>query len=146
MGIERYGIDKSVNSMAGLSAYENGGPGSGNFGHAGRPGQQGGSGKGEALLSEKPQDPIKKILGEEKITEGKTKADDDKNYRKLEKDIDKLVTKLSKEKSRENFGSEEIRALRDKYSDYMSGNWSVTGRFQERVRKFEDWCDNYQNY
>lgn len=42
----KYGIEKSLNSMAGLSAYENGGPGSGNFGHAGRPGQRGGSGKG----------------------------------------------------------------------------------------------------
>ena len=39
----RYGIDKNMNSMAGLSAYENGGKGSGNFGHAGRPGERGGS-------------------------------------------------------------------------------------------------------
>lgn len=39
-----YGIEKNRNSMAGLSAYENGGPGSGNFGHAGRPGLIGGSG------------------------------------------------------------------------------------------------------
>ena len=57
MGIERYGIDKSVNSMAGLSAYENGGPGSGDFGHAGRPGQVGGSaasgGKGSSKKSDK---------------------------------------------------------------------------------------------
>ena len=41
----RYGIDKKINSMAGLSAYENGGPGSGNFGHSGRPGEIGGSSK-----------------------------------------------------------------------------------------------------
>ncbi len=39
----RYGIDKNINSMEGLSAYENGGKGSGNFGHAGRPGEVGGS-------------------------------------------------------------------------------------------------------
>lgn len=39
----RYGIDKKINSMGGLSAYENGGAGSGNFGHAGRPGEVGGS-------------------------------------------------------------------------------------------------------
>ena len=41
----RYGIDKNINSMAGLSVYENGGKGSGNFGHSGRPGQIGGSGR-----------------------------------------------------------------------------------------------------
>ena len=43
----KYGINKGLNSMAGLSAYENGGSGSGNFGHAGRPGKRGGSGKGD---------------------------------------------------------------------------------------------------
>lgn len=41
----RYGVDKKINSMEGMSAYENGGPGSGNFGHAGRPGEVGGSSK-----------------------------------------------------------------------------------------------------
>lgn len=39
----KYGIEKKINSMEGLSAYENGGAGSGNFGHAGRPGKVGGS-------------------------------------------------------------------------------------------------------
>lgn len=43
----KYGIDKKINSMEGMSAYENGGKGSGNFGHAGRPGKVGGSGNGE---------------------------------------------------------------------------------------------------
>ena len=38
-----YGIHKDRNSMAGFSAYENGGNGSGNFGHSGRPGEVGGS-------------------------------------------------------------------------------------------------------
>ena len=41
----RYGVEKKINSMGGLSAYENGGKGSGNFGHAGRPGEVGGSSK-----------------------------------------------------------------------------------------------------
>ena len=40
-----YGINKTINSMEGLSAYENGGKGSGNFGHGGRPGKVGGSGR-----------------------------------------------------------------------------------------------------
>ena len=42
----RYGVDKSLNSLEGMSAYENGGKGSGNFGHKGRPGEVGGSGDG----------------------------------------------------------------------------------------------------
>lgn len=36
----RYGINKNINSMEGLGAYENGGKGSGNFGHSGRPGEK----------------------------------------------------------------------------------------------------------
>ena len=230
----KYGIDKKTNSMEGLSAYENGGKGSGNFGHVGRPGEIGGSaseggatglakakeiakddkqwqkllgdiaeraeqiksdtgGRGtlegtlayekipkkiidtldltnnptssqaqaiaEVLAKEgitgKPEKAktereehikqIDKIIGSEKITEGKTKAEDDKNYKKLEKDIREIKKILAKEKSRENFGQEEIRKLRDKYSDYMSGNWSVTERFQRSMRDFEDWADNYVN-
>ena len=38
-----YGIEKNMNSLEGLKAYENGGKGSGNWGHAGRPGEVGGS-------------------------------------------------------------------------------------------------------
>ena len=49
----RYGVDKNMSSWAGLSAYENGGKGSGNFGHSGRPGEIGGSGKGSG--GEKPE-------------------------------------------------------------------------------------------
>ena len=41
--ITSYGIHKDRNSMEGLAAYENGGKGSGNFGHSGRPGEVGGS-------------------------------------------------------------------------------------------------------
>lgn len=41
--VTSYSVEKNRNSMAGLSAYENGGKGSGNFGHAGRPGEVGGS-------------------------------------------------------------------------------------------------------
>lgn len=51
----RYGIDKKMNSMEGLSAYENGGKGSGNFGHAGRPGEIGGSSSGGGAYVPKHQ-------------------------------------------------------------------------------------------
>ena len=46
----KYSIDKKINSMEGLGAYENGGKGSGNFGHSGRPGEVGGSGSGKTQL------------------------------------------------------------------------------------------------
>ena len=196
----------------------NGGHGSGNFGHSGRPGKIGGSGKGsgsttdekieeakqrlydiqdgitteeeyggdtshlESLEQEAREEleqlkeqklaeirkgnqekrdaeakkvkaereehikQIDKIIGKEKISEGKTKAEDEKNYKKLEKDITAIKRVLAKEKSRENFGQEEVRKLRDKYSDYMSGNWSVVGKFQALIRDFEEWADNYQNW
>lgn len=89
---------------------------------------------------------IDKQLGKEKISQGKTKAEDDANYRKLEKDVTAIKKILAKEKSRENFGQEEIRKLRDKYADYMSGNWSVVGRFTGLIRGLEDWAKNYQNW
>lgn len=47
----RYGVDKSLNSLEGMSAYENGGKGSGNFGHKGRPGEVGGSGDGMGVVA-----------------------------------------------------------------------------------------------
>lgn len=51
----RYGIEKKINSMEGLSAYENGGKGSGNFGHAGRPGKVGGSSSSGSYVSSQSQ-------------------------------------------------------------------------------------------
>lgn len=75
-----------------------------------------------------------------------TKEQDEIKYRQLDRDICLLMRKLAKRKSCENFGAREVRELKDKYSDYMCGNWSVCGRFVERVRQFENWCDNYINY
>lgn len=42
-----------TNEIAGLDTFYNGGKGSGNFGHAGRPGKVGGSGKGEGVPTSK---------------------------------------------------------------------------------------------
>lgn len=67
----KYGIDKNINSMAGLSAYENGGKGSGNFGHSGRPGEVGGSSSGglsgisKAITSQKKFQDKAKIVQED---------------------------------------------------------------------------------
>lgn len=59
----KYGIDKKINSMEGLSAYENGGKGSGNFGHSGRPGEVGGSSSGGIDLAKAKEASAK--VGEE---------------------------------------------------------------------------------
>ena len=64
-------------------------------------------------------------------------------YRKFERDIEKSVAKLRGRECCENFGDEEIRKIKDKWSDYLSGNWSVVGRFVERLKQFENWCYNY---
>ena len=56
--VTSYSVEKNRNSMEGLSAYENGGKGSGNFGHAGRPGEVGGSapeGSGGGVSAKKLQ-------------------------------------------------------------------------------------------
>lgn len=67
----------------------------------------------------------------------------DKAYKEFEKDISKAVVELSKRECYENFGAKEIRELKDKWFDYLHGNWSVVGRFVERLHQFENWCYNY---
>lgn len=88
---------------------------------------------------------IDKIIGSEKIKQTDDKKNDDANYKKLQSDISKIKKILSTEKSRENFGQEEVRKLKDKYSDYMSGNWTVTERFRRALDDFDDWASNYEN-
>lgn len=77
----KYGIDKKINSMEGLSAYENGGKGSGNFGHAGRPGKKGGSSSGGFSSGEKETDFKSEYKVGDEFTKGGTtyKVVDGKN-------------------------------------------------------------------
>lgn len=98
-----------------------------------------------ALTRKANVEKIDKIIGTEKIKQGADKKADDANYKKLQSDISKIKKILSTEKSRENFGQEEVRKLRDKYSDYMSGNWTVVERFRRAVDDFDDWASNYEN-
>lgn len=72
-----------------------------------------------------------------------TKEQDDKAYRRLLHDITSAEQRLAGRPCCENFGQGEVRKLKDKYSDYMSGNWSVCGRFVEAVQGFDNWCANY---
>lgn len=70
----RYGIDKKMNSMEGLRAYENGGKGSGNFGHSGRPGYIGGSGNGNTTGGESSTDGLGKKAEETKSKKAEIKG------------------------------------------------------------------------
>ena len=99
----------------------------------------------KALLRLENEKKIDKIIGTEKIKQTDDKKTDDANYKKLQSDISKIKKVLSTEKSRENFGQEEVRKLKDKYADYMSGNWNVTERFRRAVDDFDDWASNYEN-
>lgn len=69
----KYGIDKNMNSMEGLSAYENGGKGSGNFGHAGRPGERGGSSRSASTTA--------------RLARGDKVADAEREARELESEL-----------------------------------------------------------
>lgn len=44
-----------INEIAGLNVFYNSGKGSGNFGHAGRPGKRGGSGSGSGVSSKEEE-------------------------------------------------------------------------------------------
>ena len=84
----KYGIDKKINSMDGLSAYENGGQGSGNFGHAGRPGEVGGSagaGGGGMTMPERASDPHDWF---------QTVREVQKEYKERQEEIDKNADKV----------------------------------------------------
>lgn len=85
----RYRIDKKINSMEGLSAYENGGKGSGNFGHAGRPGKRGGSGSGTGgiKMPERAKDPHDWFKTVQEIKKGATEE--------RRKELDKVVDEVS---------------------------------------------------
>ena len=56
------------------------------------------------------------------------------------KDIKKAKAKLIGKKPYENFGQDEVRKLRDKYSDYRYGEYS---RVFDLINQFDEWCSTY---
>lgn len=54
-----------LNEIANIDTFYNGGKGSGNFGHAGRPGERGGSGSGKGSSSSEKKTPYPKYKDEE---------------------------------------------------------------------------------
>lgn len=110
-----YGIEKNRNSMAGLSAYENGGPGSGNFGHAGRPGKRGGSGKGSGINVHSGSDEMDYYYaedGDRVLASGKTE-------------------KETLEKAKKKLAEEKMASWDEPYKEFTKTDQIGTGDYAE---------------
>ena len=151
--ITRYGIEKSLNSMEGFAAYENGGKGSGNFGHSGRPGEVGGSapsGSGASGSTKKytKADQIKDQYKAGLITEGEMKGLLDK----AEKD----GSAKDEVKKPETKKSDNTKAMPNKKSQESATEWAkknftsgeqITDKdmsFDEVLARMVDGEDYYQ--
>lgn len=136
----KYGIEKKINSMKGLSAYENGGKGSGNFGHSGRPGERGGSGDGQGSSTKKSgnktsEDTLRKLLENLDIYDKSDKSSyttdqfsgastrlvlKDLKDRGLKKeDVLKVRKEVLEAKKK---GGKDYQIPKDKMEDYLLGN------------------------
>lgn len=61
---------------------------------------------------------------------------------KLNNEIQKLQTKLSKMEVYEDFGQKEVRKLREKYVDISDySNESI--QIQNTIDNFSNWCSNF---
>ena len=100
-----------------------------------------------------PKDAVRSLIEElenkelvEKNNKTNWRIDQMEKYAQFDCDINRAVAKLSEQKSYENFGDKEIRAIKDKWSNYLHGNWQIVKPFVERLKSFESWCNNYTNY
>lgn len=61
---------------------------------------------------------------------------------KVNNEIQKLQTKLSKTEVYEDFGQKEVRKLREKYVDISDySNESI--QIQNTIDNFSNWCSNF---
>ena len=67
----------------------------------------------------------------------------DNNYENLTRDIAKYKKQLMRKEPYENFGDKEIRALKDKYFRFLTGNYNDVHQNVNALREFEDWCCIY---
>lgn len=67
--------------------------------------------------------------------------DVEKRFAEMQKDIDKAKRKLSKKQIYENFGAEEERQIREKYSDLMVEDYA---RYCSLIHNFSEWCGNQE--
>ena len=118
-----YNIDKKINSFAEMGVLENGGKGSGNFGHAGRPGEVGGSGDGTGQTVEEMKHRLDVVYGE---LDGIGQAIDDK-AEGIDTPIpeDEYIDRLEKE-AREL--EEKIKAKELDYELMLDGRLSKEDR------------------
>lgn len=134
-----YSVEKDRNSMAGLSAYENGGQGSGNWGHSGRPGLVGGSGKSTAgsRVRGGMRKGVKSYDPEHDIDGGFTVDVKNGERRELGKSDGYAVGGFGTEKivSMEEWNKNQKKIIRDYYKanrklldkeDYYLGGWVPT--------------------
>ena len=128
----KYGIDKKINSMEGLSAYENGGKGSGNFGHAGRPGERGGSGKGgrPTYLDKMSDSEIKKEM--------KSLQEDLDEYNRL---VEKAESEgLTDKEIEDQYGYEDFTGFGSELADKIDMfRTELQRRGKSPVRKQDEW-------
>jgi DNA polymerase III delta prime subunit len=61
---------------------------------------------------------------------------------KLNNEIQKLQTKLSKMEVYEDFGQKEVRKLREKYVD-ISDYSKESIQIQNTIDNFSNWCSNH---
>ena len=87
-----------------------------------------------------PKNVQKKLLNMAHINESLTEGADTKILSQVRRDIEKAKNKLKGKSPRENFGEKEVRALRDKYSDYQYG---VNHQVFDLINQFDDWCGSY---
>lgn len=132
----KYGIDKNINSMEGLSAYENGGKGSGNFGHSGRPGEVGGSSSGGLSGISKAIASSKKNIDQAKIVQEDI---EDRIGQKVKKGEEyTALDEASKSRFKEFHGEDGTEYTYDKENGMITKTNPETGD-QEVVTKRKDY-------
>lgn len=139
-----YGIEKNRNSLEGLRAYENGGKGSGNWGHAGRPGEVGGSspaGVSAGALHSRVRtadgsDARKKVV-DKRIEDARFKAAADRIEKMLvaEQEVLHPTSKLSSETL--ELGREAISNKLERKDEILKKEWEAGKRVTVNGKKYE---------
>ena len=132
----KYGVDKSLNSTEGLSAYQNGGPGSGNFGHSGREGQVGGSaprGVSATSLHASRQQTSPQTIESQQRQELYDRLDDEKALNEILSPTEKL-SKETLQRGRKQIN----KAMEIADERLRNGEKKVTTNGQEYVPEYKD--------
>lgn len=115
-----YNIGKSRNTLGEYGLIENGGKGSGNFGHSGRPGKVGGSGSGMGSSESRSTDEIRARMSELRLPSDR-REDVEIFLKRAEKgDFDETDLRIAKrslesvaQRSNDDFTKKALRTLQD---------------------------------